>query len=56
MAQIHRLVAHDDIGKRAAFERIADPKAVRPVDVAEDDMTAGRECAVGQDDRPGVEI
>lgn len=56
VAQIDRLVAHDDIGKRAAPERIADPEAVRPVDIAEDEMPAGRECAVDKDDRPGVEI
>ncbi|GAY20147.1 hypothetical protein SFOMI_0669 [Sphingobium fuliginis] len=56
VAKIDRIIAHDHIGKRAAFERIADPKAVRPVDVAEDDMPAGRECVVGEDDRPGVEI
>ena len=56
VAQIDRLVAHDHIGKRAAPERIADPEAVRPVDVAENEMPAGRECAVGQDDRPSVDI
>ena len=56
VTQIGRIVAHDHIGKRAAFQRIADPEPVRPVDVAEDDMTAGRKRAVGKDDRPGVEI
>src|SRR3546814_6544361 len=35
LTQIDRLVAHDHIGKRAAFERIADPKPMRPVDVAQ---------------------
>ncbi|EZP68891.1 hypothetical protein BV96_04125 [Sphingomonas paucimobilis] len=56
VTQIDRIVAHDDIGKRAAFERIADPETVRPVDIAEDEIPAGRQCAVGKDDRPGVEI
>lgn len=56
VTQIDRIVAHDHIGKRAVFQGIADPEPVRPIDVAEDDMTAGREPAVGKDDRPGVEI
>src|SRR3546814_13534670 len=56
LTQIDRLVAHDHIGKRAAFERSADPKPMRPVDVAQDQMTAGGEHAVGKDDRPGVEV
>src|SRR3546814_5007266 len=56
LTQIDRLVAHDHIGKRAAFERIADPKPMRPVDVAQDQMTAGGEHAVGRSEEHTSEL
>lgn len=56
MAQFDRVVPDEHVGERAALERIADPEAMRAVDIAENEMTAGRKRAVGQDDRPGVDI
>lgn len=56
MAQIDRVVSDEHISERAALARITDPEAMRAVDVAEYEMTAGRKRAVSQDDRPGVDI
>lgn len=56
MAQVDRVVPDEHVGECAALERVADPEAMRAVDIAENEMTAGRKRAVGQDDRPGVDI
>ncbi len=56
MAQFDRVVTDEHVGECAAIERIADPEAMRAVDIAENEMTAGRKRTVGQDDRPGVDI
>lgn len=56
VAQIDRIVPHDHISQRTSFQRIADPEPMRPIDVAEDDMAAGRKRPVGKNDRPSVEF
>lgn len=56
MAQVDRVVADEHIGERATLQGVADPEAMRAVDIAENEMTAGRKCSVSQDDRPGVDI
>lgn len=56
MAQVERVVPDEHISERATLQWIADPEAMRAVDIAEYEMTAGRKCPVGQDDRPGVDI
>jgi len=56
MAQLDRVVPDEHISERATLQRVADPEAMRDIDIAEDEMTPGRKRAVGKNDRPGVDV